>query len=216
MRIMLRGRVINRVRFLCAFLISTLLLISLFFSVLIRFKPVVEEKASHAAKSQAIRIINDATDSIFSDIALSEMTIIDKDNEGNIVSVSADSVEMNKLKSKLSKNIQMFAENAENTTIHIPIGSLTNIEVLQGFGYRIPINISTDGLAKIDFDDEFISVGINQVKHKIYMIASVRVTVVSSVYSKSETIETEIPVSETVISGVVPNYYGDKISVLGR
>ena len=216
MRIMLRGRAFNKIFYLYIFIIGVLFFIFLFLSVLIRFKPVFEEKASHAAKSLAIKFVNNATESVFSDIALSEMTIIDKDNSGNIVSVTTDSVEMNKLKTKLSKNIQIFAENAENTTIHIPIGSLTSIDVLQGFGCRIPINISTDGVAKIDFDDEFVSVGINQVKHKIYLIASVRVTVVSYVYSKTETIETEIPVSETIISGVVPNYYGDKISVLGR
>ena len=216
MKIMLKGKKSKKTRFFVIFLTTFLLIFILIIAVLLQFKPVFEEKASHAAKTQAIKIINNATDSIFSDISVPELAIIDKDDNGNIVSVKADTIEMNRLKSKLSKSIQQFAENAENATVHIPIGSLTDFSVLQGFGYRIPINISTDGLAKIDFEDEFVSCGINQVKHKIFMTVSVRVTVVSSAYSKSETITTEIPVTETVISGTVPNYYGDRMSILGR
>ena len=83
-------------------------------------------------------------------------------------------------------------------------------------GYRIPISISTDGFAKIDFDDEFTSCGINQVKHKIYMTISVRISVISAVFTKTETVTSGVPVAETIISGTVPNYYGDNMSILGR
>lgn len=216
MKIRLNGNFSKKLRFVCFFVAFSLIFINIFFAVLTRFKPVFEEKASHAAKTMAIDIINKATDDVFFDISSPDLVIIDKGEDGEITSVSADTIEMNRLKTKLSKSVQEYAENTEESTIYIPIGSLTNFSVLQGFGYRIPINIRSDGFAKIDFDDEFVSCGINQVKHKIFMMVSVRISVVSAVFSKSEIVTTEVPVAETVITGTVPTYYGDNMSILGR
>ncbi len=216
MKIRLNSNFSKKLRFVCFFVAFSLIFTNLFFVVLARFKPVFEEKASHAAKTTAIDIINKATDDVFFDISSPDLVIIDKGEDGKITSVSADTTEINRLKTKLSKSIQEYAESGEESTVYIPIGSLTNFEVLQGFGYRIPVKISTDGFAKIDFDDEFVSCGINQVKHKIYMMVSVQVSVVSSVFARSETVTTEVPVAETVITGTVPTYYGDNMSILGR
>lgn len=216
MKIKLNGNFSKKLRFVCFFVTFSLIFINLFFAVLTRFKPVFEEKASHVAKTKATDIINKATDDIFFDISSPELVIIDKNEDGSITSVSADTVEINRLKTRLSKSIQKYAENAEDSTIYIPIGSLTNFAVLQGFGYRIPIKIATDGFTKIDFDDEFVSCGINQVKHKIFMVVSVRVSVVSAVFTRTETVTSEVPVAETVITGTVPTYYGNNMSILGR
>lgn len=216
MKIRLGNNFSKKLRFICFFVVFSLLFISFFFATLERFKPVFEEKASHAAKSMAISIINNATDDVFTRISSPDLVIIDKGEDGEITSVSADAIEMNRLKTTLSKSIQEYAENSDNSTVYIPIGSLTNFSVLQGFGYRIPVSISTDGLAKIDFDDEFESTGINQVKHKIFMTVSVQVTIISSLFTKTEVVTTEVPVAETVITGTVPTYYGDNMSILGR
>lgn len=206
----------KKIRFFIFFILFLLLLVFLSLGILARFKPVFEEKASHSAKNIAIQIINDATDSVFSGIDAKELVTISCDEGGKITSVSANTIEMNKLKTELSKCISEFTENAEMSTVKIPVGSLTDFPVFQGVGYRIPVRIATDGYAKIDFDDKFENAGINQVRHKIYMTVSVKMSVISAVMTKSETVTTEVPVAETVISGTVPNYYGDNLSVLGR
>ena len=100
--------------------------------------------------------------------------------------------------------------------IHIPVGSLTKYPVLQGTGYRIPIKVSLDGVTKTDFQEEFVQSGINQVKNRIYIIVSAKISIISSIMTVSEIVSTEIPVSETIIIGDVPNYYGDKLGVVGR
>ena len=216
MKIKLHGNSAKNLQFLFVLLFVFFLLIAVLFVIFARIKPIFIEKASHSAKVQATDIINKATDRVFSDISDLNLVIINQDETGNISSVNADTIEMNRLKTRLSKSIQECAEFSDESTVHIPIGSLTNIAVLQGVGYRIPVKVSTDGFSKIDFGDEFISCGINQVKHKIFMTVSVRVSVISSVFTKTETITTQIPVSETVISGTVPKYYGANMSILGR
>lgn len=216
MKIMLGSNPFNKIKFYLVFILVFSLLTCMSIWILSRFKPVFEEKASHAAKTKALDIINKSTDSTFSDNLVSELAIIEKDESGRITAISANTLEINRIKTALSKKIHQLAENNHNSTVYIPIGSLTNISVLQGFGYRIPIKILTDGIAKIDFENEFKSVGINQVKHKIFMTVSVRVSVISSTFTKTETVTSEIPVYETIISGTVPTYYGDNMSILGR
>ncbi|MBO5060695.1 MAG: sporulation protein YunB [Clostridia bacterium] len=218
MKIVLTDR-LNRGRRFCFFMLFLLLLCSFLVAsicILARFKPVFEEKAGYAAKMKATDIINKAADSVFENINSADLVTINKNETGQMTSVSADTIEMNRLKTKLSLSIQKFTENTEDSVIYIPIGSLTDFSVLQGTGYRIPVKIAIDGFSKIDFDDEFVNAGINQVKHKIYMTASVRISIISAVMAKSETVTAEIPVAETVIIGDVPQYYGDSLSVVGR
>ncbi len=205
-------------KFFCVsiFLITFFILISFSFVVLAQIRPVFEQKASNAAKIKAIDVINKATDDVFEDISSLELVNINTKESGEINSVSANSIAMNKLKTLLSQSLQKCTEKSEDSTIHIPIGSLTPFSVLQGMGYRIPIKIATDGFSKIDFKSEFSNAGLNQVKHKIYMVASVNISVISSAMTKTETITTEIPVAETVIVGTVPNYYGDSLNIVGR
>ena len=150
-------------KFLIVFSIVTLVLVFLLVGILAQLRPVFEEKSSHAAKNKAIEIINSAASIVFSDIDNANFVKITNDETGKITSVSVDTIQMNKLKSRLSEEIHTICENAETSHISIPIGSLTNIPVLQGMGYRIPVKISTDGIAKIDFDDDFLGAGLYQV-----------------------------------------------------
>ena len=216
MKILLGCKTVKKLRFPFFLLFTFSVLVVFLFVILARFKPIFIEKAAHSAKVQATDIINKATDNVFSDISSLDLVIINQDDDGKITSVNADTIEMNRLKTKLSKSIEEYAKTAEDSVVHIPIGSLTDFAVLQGVGYRIPVKVSTDGFAKIDFGDEFFSCGINQVKHKIFMTVSVRVSVISSVFTKTETVTAQVPVAETVISGTVPNYYGANMSILGR
>lgn len=206
----------KRLVFFCCTFIFFTILIALSYIILLQFKPVFEQKAAHAAKMSAINIINEATNDVFWGISSSQLVNITTNETGQITGVSADTAQMNKLKTKLSLSLQKYTENSDNSKISIPLGSLTPYAVLQGVGYRIPVKIVIDGFSKLDFESEFIQAGINQVKHKIYLIASVNVSVISAAMTKSEIVTTEIPVAETVIVGTVPNYYGDNLGVIGR
>ncbi len=218
MKICLTGSLYKskRIMFFGCFFVILVVIIALFFAALVQLRPVFEQKASHAAKVSAIGIINKATNDVFSGISSSELVNITMDASGQITSVSADTTQMNKLKTKLSVSLQEYTENSDSSKVSIPIGSLTPYAALQGIGYRIPVKIVIDGFSKLDFESDFINAGINQVKHKVYLVASVNVSVISAAMTKSETVTTEIPVAETVIVGTVPNYYGDNLGVIGR
>lgn len=190
--------------------------ICVFASALTQAVPVFEQKASHAAKLAATDIINRAADDVFGGITAEETVNITTNEDGAVTSVRADTAALNKLKTELSKAIQRCTAETENTVIYIPTGSLTPYEVLQGIGHRIPVRVALDGFSELDFQSEFESVGINQVKHKIYMNATVNVSVISAIMTRSEKVTAEIPVSETVIVGGIPDYYGTNMGIVGR
>lgn len=206
----------GKILFIFIFILTTLLFISAAVFTLGRIRPVFEEKAAHAAKIKAIEAINNAAGDVFDEFDTDSLVRINSDDNGNIISVCADSVTMNRLRSKIGLKISEYAEKCDNTYVYIPIGSLTSYPVFQGMGYKIPVKISIDGLAKVDFKDEFTDAGINQVKHKIFLTAETEVYAVSAVMTISEKISAEIPVCETVIVGDVPDYYGSGLNVVGK
>ena len=193
-----------------------LLMFFIFISVLIRLKPVFQEKAIMLSKVRATEIINSAVIDVFSGIESYDFVNISKNDIGKITSISSDTIKMNKLKAIISRAVSEKAESGEEYYVHIPLGSLTNYPVLQGMGYRIPVKVSLDGVTKTDFEEEFVSSGINQVKNRIYIIVSARISIISSIMTISEVVSTQIPVSETIVVGDVPNYYSDRLGVVGR
>ena len=198
------------------FIIAILIIFGAFLSVLARFKPVFEEKSAILAKARATEIINSAVLDVFSGIESEEYVNIIKKDTGEISFISADSVKMNKLKAIISQAVLEKTDLNESFYIHIPVGSLTKYPVLQGVGYRIPVKVSLDGVTKTEFEEQFTSAGINQVKNRIYVIVSARISIISSFMTISEEVSTQIPLSETIVIGDVPEYYGDKLGVVGR
>jgi len=207
---------VRKVSVFLLFIVVLLLALFIFISVLVRFKPVFQEKAVMLAKVRATEIINTAVIDVFSGIDFDEFVNISKKETGEVMSISADSIKMNKLKAMISQSVSDKAKNDEDYYVHIPLGSLTKYPVLQGMGYRIPIKVSLDGVTKTDFEEEFVSSGINQVKNRIFIVISARISIISSLMTVSEVVSTEVPVSETIIVGDVPNYYGDRLGVVGR
>lgn len=198
------------------FLAAFLLLAFTVYLVLYQIKPVFEERAQRKANEVSVTIINKACEQAYKSTLSENILNIDKDSTGKITSISTNSIEMNKLKSKIASEFEKITKENKNNTIYIPIGSITNFSVLQGVGYKIPVKVLYNGFSKLDFKDEFVSAGINQVKHKIYLTASVNMSIISATMVKATTVETEIPVCETVIVGDVPEFYGNNLGVVGR
>lgn len=128
---------------------------------------------------------------------------------GGVSSVTANAGELNSLKtgvlSRLSKSLN------GKVSAYIPVGSLTNVGILNGRGPKVPIKLKLEGSADISFQTEFGSAGINQSLHRITMTVSARA------YSQSRRFETEVEertatvLSETVVVGTVP-----EVTVVGN
>lgn len=170
---------------------------------LVRLQPAFMDYASRYAQSYSDNIINKAIDKVYSDDSYSNLT---QSRDESIKTVETDTVKVNRLKARL--NSEVLNSVAESETVYIPIGNALGWYFLRGMGPKIPIKICPIGIVSTDLRDEFSSAGINQVYHKIYLDVSLELSYIGFLTDKSQTVETTALVSETVIVGDTPQYYG--------
>lgn len=132
---------------------------------------------------------------------------LQKNGEGDIIAISLNTMETNRLKAQLAKEIEEKIANIDTAAVSIPVGSLLASDVFAGMGPRIPIKIIPMGYSVVDIKDSFTSAGINQTKHSVYLEISATMGVVTPLYTNTAKVSTQIPVCETVLVGKVPNFY---------
>ena len=71
----------------------------------------------------------------------------------------------------------------------------------------IKIRISSIGNVQTDLRSEFISQGINQTLHRVYLQVRCEVSVLTPFYDVKESIDNQVLLMENVIVGHVPSTY---------
>jgi Sporulation protein YunB (Spo_YunB). len=174
------------------------------FIVLTEFcvRSVSEELTIETAKVFVVETVNEVLEETFQN-EHKDYTYINRDELGQVVSVHADSKTLNLLKARLSSAIQKKLNC--RSTVWTPVGSFTNIGLLNGRGFSVPLKLSFKGSAEISYESEFESAGINQSCHIVSMQIRVNVVSESRRYTANTVYETDIILSETVIVGTVPS-----------
>ncbi len=135
------------------------------------------------------------------------------DANGNNSLIIPDTAKINMITSRLLIDIQNALNNDYPAKLYIPLGSLTDYYLLSSFGPQIPVKIIPISIVNCDIEETFDSVGINQVRQCINLKISVNMHYRGFMLDEKEKIETTVPISETIISGQVPQYYGNGYSL---
>jgi sporulation protein YunB len=168
--------------------------------------PTVMVVADAEMRSKATEIVNRAIINEYSkQFNYDEIIRVDKDLEGNIVMLKADTLKMNKIASDVALESQKQLEELGMVGIKLPIGYITRNNILSYYGPNITVKMQPIGHVETKYSSEFESAGINQTRHKIYV--KVRTTIRIIIPLKSNTIEVahEIPIAETIIVGKIPS-----------
>ncbi len=132
---------------------------------------------------------------------------VTKNENDEIVSVSAKTVKLNSIRSELSMNMNSKLDKISTTTVFVPLGMLLGFRILSGVGIRIPVRVVPYGTAYADFGSSFDGQDINRTIHSVYLEASATVSILVPFESETLTVNTRIPIAETVITGEVPESY---------
>lgn len=152
--------------------------------------------------------VNDAVYYTLSDeMRYEDLVTIHRDNEGNIISVAANPLKINKIARDTASISQSNLKNLSLNGIPIPLGALTGIEAFAGVGPNINFRIIPVSSVSCDFSSEFESVGINQTKHSIYLNVIADISIVMPSRTENFAVLTEILIGESVIVGNVPDAY---------
>ena len=190
-------------------LVATLLLFLLLFMHFQRNVTRVLLSISEATMRASTTVaVNDAVYYTLSDeLRYEDLVTIYRDEEGNIVSVAANPLKINKIARDTASISQSNLKNLSLNGIPVPLGALTGIEAFAGLGPNINFRIIPVSSVSCDFYSEFESVGINQTKHTIYLNVIADISIVMPSRTENFAVVTEILVGESVIVGNVPDAY---------
>jgi sporulation protein YunB len=168
--------------------------------------PTVMAAADAAMRAKAMEIINTCIFEQYSrEFDYDSIIRVEKDIEGNITMLKADTLEMNRIASTVSLEAQNKIRELGNLGIKLPMGYIFKNNILAYFGPNITIKMHPIGHIEAKYSSEFESAGINQTRHKIYVLVRTEVRVILPLKSNDIEVRNEIPISETIIVGKVPD-----------
>ncbi|MDR1392105.1 MAG: sporulation protein YunB [Clostridiales bacterium] len=177
----------------------------LFLMFSINFTPAINNLANFKLKNLAVNIANEVVICQIENEKDTNLENIERDKYGTISSIETNVIKLNILKSKIIQDIEKRFENLNYGEIRIPIGSIFKNEMFYGRGPKIPIKIIILNSLDTDLKSTFTSCGINQTKHEVILNVKINATALLP-FGKTETeATTQIPITETIIVGSVPN-----------
>ena len=170
-------------------------------------QPIIEKQCKNMAKSIATKISNNEATKIMENYSYSDMLNITKDDNGNVKMVEANIVTINEIISQIPLNIQKQMEKTENNTFAIKLGSFLGSNLFAGRGPNVNIKMQLIGNLDTQLKSEFISAGINQTLHRIYLEISCNIVILTPYETIEDKIVNQVLLAEGVIIGNVPSSY---------
>ena len=182
-------------------------LIFLIWLIFTKLQPSFIEYAKVYSNNIANEVVNSAVDDVFVKEEYQSLAKIMENSSENIKAIETDTAKINRLKSAIIQSMQKNIDSHKSDTVYVPLGSCSNLYFLAGLGPKVPIRIYPVSIVNADFKESFDSVGINQVKHKLYLDVSMKMSFVGMMFAQSDTVETSVLLNETIIVGDTPTYY---------
>lgn len=156
-------------------------------------------------RTRAIEVIDrNILDLYDKEFTYDDIMKIEKDGQGNITMIRADTIKLNSLAAKVSLESQNKLRDMGAVGIKIPIGYISKNVILSNLGPSVKVRMQPIGSVKTNYISEFESAGINQTRHKIYLEVETSIKVIIATKSDEVQIKNTIPVAETIIVGKVP------------
>ncbi len=136
-----------------------------------------------------------------------DLISIVRDSDGNVTSITTDSLKINRIARDTAYLSQENLTKMSAEGIMVPIGALTGIEALAGFGQKINIKIIPISNVECRFVSKFRQAGINQTLHSLYLeiVSDISIILPSKSTNLASTIE--VLICESVITGKIPDVY---------
>ena len=121
-------------RLLLRMIALLLLILSAFFLIDSRIRPVICSIAESQARNMVMQAVNDAVlESLGQEgLQYGDLVSIHKEETGRITSIETDVVKANRLQARIGNAIAQRISEAKSYEISIPIGSLSGSELLLG------------------------------------------------------------------------------------
>lgn len=198
-------------RILLSFVILLCVLLMLAAYIDNKLDPLVMLLAEAQAKNRISGIINDATERALSEESISyeDLVQIRYGEDGKITSLSADSLTMTKLRTKITEAILRDFRDLSGFTVVVSFSNILDDEVIFGRfpDLQMPASIDPASAVESRLKSEFLSAGINQTLHRITAEITAHVCVLTLISNLTFDMIAEVALAETLIVGDVPSFY---------
>ena len=191
------GRRGGSARLLLRMIALLLLILSAFFLIDSRIRPVI----CSIAESQARNMVMQAG------LQYGDLVSIHKEETGRITSIETDVVKANRLQARIGNAIAQRISEAKSYEISIPIGSLSGSELLLGRGPCLKLKMTLEASTVLQLRNQFASAGVNQTHHQVMLDIQTHVLFITPDSYEPTEVNTSICIAETVIVGEVPQAY---------
>jgi len=189
-------------------MVAFVVLLFLFILVERNLRETILTVANAKAIQAATETINLAvTSKIVDSVDYRELIHTVQDSSGRLVLMQANTVKLNKISSDVTLEVQKGLRELGNERFNIPLGQALGSKLLASSGPLLRVTIVPVGTVQVKVLDDFEEAGINQTKHRLLLNVKTRVRIVIPLASSEAVVETQIPVTETVIVGEVPQTY---------
>lgn len=127
--------------------------------------------------------------------------------DGSISAYSADMLSVAKLRAYISDKLITPLGQELSVDFRINIGSLSGVSFLYGRGPVVTIHLTGLTFANFNVASEFSDCGINQTLHRLILKVEAVSTLKEPLGGRHFKVTTDIPISETVLIGDVPDAY---------
>lgn len=173
-----------------------------------RVRPILINTAEANIDSATTMSINTAVLEVVSaNTSYSQLIQIEKNDNNDIVLVSANTAYINALALETATTVQTELSNLIGVGVNIPIGTLSGIPFLTGMGSEVGISVTPISAVTCSFVSSFTSAGINQTMHQIYLQVYCDIDIVIPTLTRTITSTTDVLVCETIIVGSIPDTY---------
>jgi len=170
--------------------------------------PLIVETGKSQIKVYATKSMNYAvTEAVNQNISYDDLVTTLSDKNGKIYMIEANTVKINNISNMIERVTLAHLNEISRNPIKIPIGAFTGIALFSGSGPPVRIDIFPYGEVGCKFLSQFISAGINQTQHKIYVQVKAKINVVLPFKTVSVVMDNEVLVCESVIIGEIPETY---------
>ncbi|RKD21728.1 sporulation protein YunB [Ammoniphilus oxalaticus] len=159
------------------------------------------EQLAAGAINEAIRMkIADGTD-------FKDLVYFKQDGDGKIKAVLFNYNEQTRIVGEATARVSNTLKELEAVPLVIPLGQALNSNILATIGPDVPITMVPMGSVKVNLIPEVREVGINGVHVNVHMDVEAKVNVVIPFATKPTIVKTQIPLTQGLFMGEVPDYY---------
>ena len=205
-----RFRARSKRRRACLLLAAVLAALLLgYISLSSKLMPLLKTAAVYRAQIVAANTVNDAVGKVLREdnISYDKLMTFDKNSDGAITAVTADTLQMNLLKYDITSEVIRELQHIPSSDLAIPLGNVVGGQIFTGRGPMVYVRVQPIGNVISSITSSFSDAGINQTRQQIMLNIHTDIAVMISIYTVSTSVDSNFCIADTVIIGSVPSYY---------